>query len=108
VCSAESLRSCAERRVRITAVMDVWNYIDAQGAVRGPVPASVLCKLIEKGLIVDGTTHVWKKEIDTWKPMSEVSHERTRCIRSNIRTYIHTSVHIHAYVHTHKLTNRQT
>lgn len=51
-----------------------WYYRDENsGSQRGPVPATLLCKLLEKGIGVNGSTVVWKQGMDAWLPMSSVS-----------------------------------
>lgn len=51
-----------------------WFYIDSVGgAQKGPVPATVLSKLLEKGIGVSAQTLVWKGSMEAWLPMSDVS-----------------------------------
>lgn len=49
-----------------------WMYLDGNGAVKGPVPAMVLIRLLEKNLGVSGETSVWKSGMEKWLRMSEV------------------------------------
>ncbi len=50
-----------------------WFYTDvANGAQKGPVPAVVLNRLLEKGVGVTPQTLVWKVGMDTWLPAANV------------------------------------
>jgi hypothetical protein len=50
-----------------------WFYLDTiGGAQKGPIPATVLSKLLEKGIGVSATTLVWKASMADWLPMSNV------------------------------------
>jgi hypothetical protein len=52
-----------------------WYYSDgASGAQKGPVPAVVLSRLLEKGVGVTGQTLVWKAGMDQWLPAANVTH----------------------------------
>jgi hypothetical protein len=53
----------------------IWYYLDANSnSQRGPVPSSVLLRLLEKGVsgVVGPTTLVWKEGMEKWLPMAEV------------------------------------
>lgn len=52
-----------------------WFYLDPKNNERkGPMPTSVLQKLLEKGLLgLDASTQVWKTGMDGWKRVDEVS-----------------------------------
>eukprot|EP01032_Pedospumella_encystans_P028254 gene28254-31913_t len=50
-----------------------WHYCDVLGgAQKGPVPAVVLCRLLEKGVGVSPQTLIWKVGMESWLPMSAV------------------------------------
>ena len=50
-----------------------WLYLDAAtNAQKGPIAASVLIKMLEKGAGVTGTTMCWKAGMNKWKAMSDV------------------------------------
>jgi hypothetical protein len=49
-----------------------WFYLDANKAQKGPIPTTVLARLIEKGIGVSPTTLVWKNGMDAWKQVIEV------------------------------------
>ena len=48
-----------------------WFYLDVGGQSKGPLPAEVLARMLEKGLGVDPTTLVWRNGMERWLPMSE-------------------------------------
>lgn len=48
-----------------------WLYIDNTGQ-KGPVPANILLRLLEKGLGVYPSTMVWRVGMEVWKPISQV------------------------------------
>ena len=51
-----------------------WHYCDVLGgSQKGPVPAVVLCRLLEKGVGVIPQTLIWKVGMESWLPMSAVS-----------------------------------
>lgn len=41
-----------------------WFYLDAGGQSKGPLPAEVLARMLEKGLGVDPTTLVWRNGME--------------------------------------------
>ncbi len=50
-----------------------WHYCDVLGGTqKGPVPAVVLCRLLEKGAGVSPQTLIWKVGMESWLPMSAV------------------------------------
>lgn len=49
-----------------------WMYLDGNGLPKGPVPATVLIRLLEKNLGVSADTAVWKAGMEKWLRMSEV------------------------------------
>jgi GYF domain 2 len=51
-----------------------WLFIDAvTKSQKGPVAAEVLSKMLDKGVMVTGSTFVWKPGMDSWKSMAEVT-----------------------------------
>ena len=51
---------------------DVFMFIDNQGATKGPVPKSILMKLLRKGIGISAQTLVWKPDFDNWLPIHSV------------------------------------
>jgi HIV Tat-specific factor 1 len=51
--------------------METWYYLEPQTQdKKGPLPTSVLEKLLEKGILgLDSTTLVWKGGFENWQPM---------------------------------------
>lgn len=43
-----------------------WYYIDGNGVQKGPLPATILVKLLEKGVGVSSNTLVWKNGLISW------------------------------------------
>jgi hypothetical protein len=52
---------------------DSWLYIDLNKVQKGPIPESVLLKLLEKGIGVSEDTMVWKQGMENWSAMKTVS-----------------------------------
>lgn len=50
----------------------VWKYLDSQGTEKGPIPTSILMRLLEKGVLVTGQNHVWTAGMNEWRLMTEV------------------------------------
>jgi hypothetical protein len=71
-------QKCKEKQLT-TSKMDQgevreWHYADSSSGVqKGPVPAIVLLRLLEKGVGVNGQTLVWKAGMDAWQPAANVS-----------------------------------
>lgn len=51
-----------------------WLYIDSSGLQKGPVPANVLERLLEKGVGISANTLVWKAGMTTWLPLAQVCY----------------------------------
>ena len=52
-----------------------WMYIDNNGNTKGPVPASLILKLLDKGMVISGSNFVWKSDMSEWKKLSEVNDD---------------------------------
>lgn len=71
-----------------------WMYIDTSSAAcvtKGPVPTTILSRLLDKSLGVSGETLVWKNGMEKWLRMAEVTkiytsqsmmHSNKSCLRS--------------------------
>lgn len=60
--------------VKMSAEIREWYYSDvASGVQKGPVPAVVLNRLLEKGVGVSPQTLVWKAGMEQWLPAANVS-----------------------------------
>jgi hypothetical protein len=51
---------------------DAFMFIDNQGVTKGPVPRSVLMKLLRKGIGISAQTLVWKPDFENWLPIHAV------------------------------------
>ena len=49
-----------------------WMYIDSYGEQKGPLPASLLLRLLDKGIGISGSTLVWKADMPAWLTMNAV------------------------------------
>ena len=50
-----------------------WYYSEGAGcAQKGPVPAIVLSRLLEKGVGITPQTLIWKAGMETWMPIANV------------------------------------
>jgi len=52
--------------------MDAWLYYDTSRAQKGPIPSSVMFRLLEKEIGVSPDTLVWKTGMAEWQRMAEV------------------------------------
>jgi hypothetical protein len=52
--------------------MERWMYVDSSGSLKGPIPCTILMRLLEKGINISGETTVWKEGMEEWEKMSEV------------------------------------
>jgi hypothetical protein len=43
-----------------------WHYLDGNGSQKGPLPAAILVKLLEKGVGMSANTLVWKNGMISW------------------------------------------
>ena len=49
-----------------------WMYLDDTGAPKGPIPVTILTRLLEKNLGITGTTLAWKAGMEKWVLLAEV------------------------------------
>jgi hypothetical protein len=70
--SAESLYHLMNSTIPVDNAAREWLYLDNTGQ-KGPVPASILLRLLEKGIGVHPGTMVWKAGMDAWQPIAQVS-----------------------------------
>lgn len=49
-----------------------WYYLDASNSQKGPIPMTILRKLIEKGLGLTMKTFIWRSGMSCWQSIDEV------------------------------------
>lgn len=52
--------------------VDSWMFINLVGNTKGPIPTTVLLKLLEKGMNISGDTSIWREGMTEWNLMRNV------------------------------------
>lgn len=61
-----------------------WLYIDGSGNQKGPIPSSIMLRLLEKGINISCDTMVWTSGMDQWEKLQNVGIYLILLMDSNI------------------------